>query len=84
MVIRWKAVYFIVVLFVFQFYLVCNFGTFINLDLALLRVKGLNNVDNSLLEFSPSLWQSTHQFLYKENPLSSNKNNLKDSYLFRV
>ena len=30
--VHWKAVeqYFIVVLFVFQFYLVCNFGRFIN------------------------------------------------------
>ena len=41
--IHWKAVeqYFNVMLFVFQFYPVCNFGKLINLDSALSGVKGL-------------------------------------------
>ena len=46
MTIHWKAVkqYFSVVLFVFQFYLVCNFGKLftLNLNLALPGVKGLS------------------------------------------
>ena len=35
MITHWKAVeqYFTVVLFVFQYYLVCDFGTFINFGL---------------------------------------------------
>ena len=43
MTIHCKAVeqYFTVVLFVFQYYPVCNFGKFINLDLALSGMKGL-------------------------------------------
>ena len=45
MTIHWKAVeqYVTVVLFVFQFSRVCNFGYFIILDLALKGVKGFNN-----------------------------------------
>ena len=43
MTIHWKAVqqFFTVVLFGFQFYLVCNFGKFIDFLLGLSGVKGL-------------------------------------------
>ena len=39
MTIHWKAVeqYFTVVLFVFRFYLVCNFGIFVNFGLGTVR-----------------------------------------------
>ena len=39
MIIHWKAaeLHFTVVLFVFQFFLVCNFGQFINFGLGTLR-----------------------------------------------
>ena len=45
MTIYWKAVeqYFTVVLFVFQFFLVCNFMNLSVLDLALLGVKELKS-----------------------------------------
>ena len=50
MTIHWKAVeqHFTVVLFVFQFYSVCNFGKFINLDLALSGLSERVNITASV------------------------------------
>ena len=47
MTIDWKAVqqYFTVVLFVFQFYPVCNFGKFISLGLGTVRSEGDNIIN---------------------------------------
>ena len=53
-IIRWEAVeqYFTVVLFVFQFYLVCNFGKFVNFGLGVLlgvkKFKYNNTLSNTI------------------------------------
>ena len=46
MTIHWKAVeqYFTLLLFVFQFYPLCNFGEFIKFGLAVVRNESVNNV----------------------------------------
>ena len=48
MTIHWKAVEqcFTVVLFVFQFYLVCNFGKFISFGLDTVKRERVNNLDS--------------------------------------
>ena len=72
MTIHWKAVeqYFTVVLFVFQFYPVCNFGGFINFGLGTVRserVKTNDVISSKILVFVPSCPQSnTYESFHKE------------------
>ena len=54
MTIHWKAVEqcFTVVLFVFQFYPFCNFGTFIHFGLGIVRSEEVYNLDNQRGQYS--------------------------------
>ena len=60
MTIHWKAVehYFTMVLFVFQFYPVCNFGTFIRFGLGTVRSERVNRLNQQLLFFSRSMLET--------------------------
>ena len=55
MITLWKAVeqYFTVVLFVFQFSLVCNFGKFIHFGLGTVRSEMVNKILDGLIVCKP-------------------------------